>query len=326
MGFAYFTVKKPYFRPTNDATVMKTEQLICLLTFVIISQLTFAQQMPIKLWPDSVPNSKKAPANYVEKTENNRTSMVTDPVLIPYLADKSKANGTAIIICPGGGYSRLAMDIEGVDVAKKFNEIGITAFILKYRLPSDLIMVDKSIGPLQDAQRSLQLVRQRATEFGIDPTRVGIIGFSAGGHLASTAGTHFYNSVIERKDTVSIRPDFMMLLYPVISFGEMAHKGSMHNLLGENPTQEQIDQYSNEKQVKATTPITFIVQAEDDKAVPVQNSLMFYYALLANKIPAEMHIYPKGGHGFGLNNKTTKDRWFDSATNWLDANGLLLKK
>jgi acetyl esterase/lipase len=286
---------------------------------------TSAQPAPIKLWADSVPNSKKAPATYVEKTEKFRTSMVTDPVLLPYFPAKGKANGTAIIICPGGGYSRLAMDIEGDLVAKKFNDIGITAFVLKYRLPSDEIMVDKTIGPLQDAQRAIQLVRQRAAEFGINAGKVGIIGFSAGGHLASTAGTHFFTPVIEKKDTISLRPDFMMLLYPVITFGEMAHKGSMHNLLGANPSQELIDQYSNEKQVKATTPITFIVQAEDDTAVPVQNSLMFYYALLANKIPAEMHIYPHGGHGFGLNNKTTKDQWFDSATNWLDANGLLKK-
>ncbi|MEO6524184.1 MAG: alpha/beta hydrolase [Mucilaginibacter sp.] len=315
---------------------MKYKFLISVLTIVTISQMAKAQVAPIlpplslptnviKLWPDSVPNSKKAPATYAEKTENNRTSMVTDPVLIPYFPEKGKANGTAVVICPGGGYSRLAMDIEGVDVAKKFNAIGITAFILKYRLPSDEIMVDKAIGPLQDAQRSIQLIRQRAAEWNINAAKVGIIGFSAGGHLASTAGTHFYNAVIEKKDTISLRPDFMMLLYPVISFGEMAHKGSMQRLLGDKPIQELIDLYSNEKQVKATTPPTFIVQAEDDKTVPVQNSLMFYYALLANKIPAELHIYPKGGHGFGLNNKTTKDYWFDSATHWLDANGLLTK-
>lgn len=315
---------------------MRYKLLLSILTIATISQMAKAQVKPvvtplppatnaIKLWPDNVPNSKKAPAAYVEKTENNRTSMVTDPVLLPYFPDKAKANGTAVIICPGGGYSRLAMDIEGDAVAKKFNEIGVTAFVLKYRLPSDEIMVDKTIGPLQDAQRSIQLIRQRAAEWKINPAKVGIIGFSAGGHLASTAGTHFYNAVIERKDTISLRPDFMMLLYPVISFGEMAHKGSMQRLLGDKPTQDQIDLYSNEKQVKATTPITFIVQAEDDKTVPVQNSLMFYYALLANKIPSEMHIYPKGGHGFGLNNKTTKDYWFDSATHWLDANGLLSK-
>jgi acetyl esterase/lipase len=304
---------------------MKFTHLFTMAAFMVSSQIAFSQQAPIVLYPNGVPNSKPAPATYVEKIENARASMVTDPTLIPFFPEKDKANGTAVIICPGGGYSRLSMDSEGSAVAKKFNEIGITAFVLKYRLPSDDIMTDKSIGPLQDAQRAIQLIRQRAAEWGINPKKVGIIGFSAGGHLASTAGTHFDKAVIDNKDSISLRPDFMMLLYPVITFGEMAHKGSMHNLLGANPTQDQIDLYSNEKQVKPNTPITFIVQAEDDKTVPVQNSLMFYYALLSNNIQAEMHIYPHGGHGFGLNNKTTKDYWFNSATNWLDANGLLTK-
>jgi acetyl esterase/lipase len=304
---------------------MRHTCLLSLFTLVIFTTMAYAQEKPIKLYPDSVPNSKKAPAKYIEATVANRTSMVTDPVLIPYFPAKEKVNGTAIIICPGGGYSRLAMDIEGDAVAKKFNELGVTAFVLKYRLPSDEIMIDKTIGPLQDAQRSIQILRQRATEWGINPAKVGIIGFSAGGHLASTAGTHYDNPVITNKENISLRPDFMMLLYPVITFGEYAHKGSMQRLLGADTTQKQRDMYSNEKQVRANSPITFIVQAEDDPAVPVQNSLMFYYALLANKIPAELHIYPKGGHGFGLNNKSTKDNWFSSATNWLDANGLLTR-
>jgi acetyl esterase/lipase len=320
------------FNANNFPHFMKLKLIFFISALISLTSMTYAQVPPIftpstgiKLYTDSVPNSIKAPANYVEKTENNRCSMVTDPELIPYFPEKGKANGTAIIICPGGGYARLSMDGEGTEVAKKFNEIGITAFVLKYRLPSDLIMIDKSIGPLQDAQRSIQLVRQRAAEWGINPAKVGIIGFSAGGHLASTAGTHFYTNVLPKKDTTSLRPDFMMLLYPVISFGEFAHKGSKDNLIGTDPKPDMVDLYSNEKQVKATTPITFIVQAEDDKTVPVQNSLMFYYALLANKIPAELHIYPHGGHGFGLHNKTTKDQWFDSATHWLDANGLLTK-
>ena len=302
---------------------MLLRKILPTLVLMIVSELTFSQQQPIKLYLDSVPNSKKAPANYLEDDANNHAKMVTDPELIPYFPAKGKANGTAIIICPGGGYANLSMENEGFSIARKFVETGITAFILKYRLPSDAIMVDKTIGPLQDAQRAIQLIRQRAAEWGINPAKVGMIGFSAGGHLASTAGTHFDNAVISNKDNISLRPDFIMLLYPVISFGEMAHKGSMHKLLGENPSAELLDQYSNEKQVKANSPITFIVQAEDDKTVPVENSLMFYYALLAKKIPAEMHLYPKGGHGFGLNNKTTKDNWFNSATNWLDANGMM---
>jgi len=291
---------------------------------IALSFRMFAQETPIPLYPAGVPNSKPAPATYVEKIANGSGSMVTDPSITPYFPEKGKANGTAIIVCPGGGYLHLSMIKEGADIAKKFNEIGVTAFVLKYRLPSDQIMVDKTIGPLQDAQRAIQLVRQRAAEWGIDPAKVGIIGFSAGGHLASTAGTHFDKVVIDNPNNISVRPDFMMLMYPVITFGDLAHKGSRDNLVGKDATPAMIDLYSNEKQVTANTPITFIVQAEDDKTVPVQNSLMFYEAELKAGVKAEMLIYPNGGHGFGLNNKTTKDQWFNSAANWLDANGLLM--
>jgi dipeptidyl aminopeptidase/acylaminoacyl peptidase len=160
---------------------------------------------------------------------------------------------------------------------------------------------------------------------GINPNRIGIIGFSAGGHLASTALTHFDKVVIANKDNISVRPDFGILLYPVITFGPFAHVGSRENLIGKNPTQAQIDFYSNEKQVTPNTPPTFLVQAEDDDTVPVQNSLMFYDAMVQNKVKGEIHIYQAGGHGYGLDNKTTKDEWFDRLTNWMDANGWLKK-
>ncbi len=290
---------------------------------ILFSISLFAQQTPIALYPNGVPNSKPAPADYVEKIVNGGGSMVTVPTLTPYFPEKGKANGAAIVVCPGGGYVHLSLQKEGEDVAKKFAAIGVTAFVLKYRLPSDLIMVDKTIGPLQDAQRAIQIVRERAAEWGIDPAKVGIIGFSAGGHLASTAGTHFDKVVIDNPKNTSVRPDFMILMYPVITFGDQAHKGSRDNLVGKDAPQAAIDLYSNEKQVTANTPITMLVQAGDDHTVPVQNSLMFYSALLANHVKAEMLIYPGGGHGFGLNNKTTKDQWFDSAANWLDANGML---
>jgi len=291
---------------------------------MLFSLRLFAQDAPsIPLYPNGIPNSKPAPATYVEKIVNGSGSMVTNPTITPYFPEKDKVNGTAIIVCPGGGYVHLSMIKEGADVAKKFAEIGVTAFVLTYRLPSDQIMTDKTIGPLQDAQRAIQLVRERAAEWGIDPAKVGIIGFSAGGHLASTAGTHFEKAVIDNPKNTSLRPDFMILMYPVITFGDLAHKGSRDNLVGKDASQTLIDLYSNEKQVTANTPITMLVQAEDDHTVPVQNSLMFYEALLKNNVKAEMLIYPNGGHGFGLNNKTTKDQWFNSATNWLDSNGLL---
>ncbi|MES2278742.1 MAG: alpha/beta hydrolase [Bacteroidota bacterium] len=293
--------------------------LLPLMLFLSIS--AFAQEKEIKLYPNGVPNSKPAPADYVEDDSNNHAKLVTDPTITPYFPEKGKANGTAVVICPGGGYSGLSMLNEGTSVAKKFAEIGVTAFVLKYRLPSDKIMTDKTIGPLQDAQRAIQMIRERASEWGIDPAKVGIIGFSAGGHLASTAETHFDKVVIDNPKNTSVRPDFALLLYPVITFGDKAHRGSQVNLVGKDAPQNLIDLYSNEKQVTANTPPTFIVQAEDDKTVPVENSLLFYQALLQNKIKAEMHLYQAGGHGFGLNNKTTTDQWFDRCANFLKQNG-----
>jgi acetyl esterase/lipase len=292
---------------------------------LMMTTVAFAQEgKTIDLYSKGVPNSKKVAAGaYIEKTVNTRASKVSVPTLIPFSPEKGKATGTAIIICPGGGYSILSMENEGYAIARKFNEIGVTAFILKYRLPSDSSMVDKTIGPLQDAQRAVQLVRQRAKEWGLNTDKVGIIGFSAGGHLASTAITHFDKAVIDNKDNVNLRPDFAVLMYPVISFGELAHKGSKDNLVGKTPTPEMVDLYSNEKQVTANTPPTFLVHAQDDRTVPVMNSVVFYQAMVKAGVKGELHLYQAGGHGFGLNNKTTKDEWFERCKNWMDANGWL---
>lgn len=283
--------------------------------------LVFAQPKPIKLYPKGIPNSKPAPAGYTEKTVNQTTTMVTEPTLTPYLPEKGKANGTAVIICPGGGYTHLAMGHEGADVAKRFNAIGVTAFVLKYRLPSDAIMINKAIGPLQDAQRAIQIVRENAKQWGIDTAKVGVIGFSAGGHLASTLGTHFNKAVIDNPQHTNLRPDFMLLLYPRIAFVDPEHSASIGTLIGKDAPQPLRDLFSNDKQVTPETPPTFIVQAEDDPTVPVQQSLQLYYALLKNHIKAELHIYQAGGHGFGLNNKTTKDEWFERCVNFLTQNG-----
>jgi acetyl esterase/lipase len=294
---------------------------ILLPLLLLTSVFAFAQEAEIPLYPaGAIPNSKPAPATYVEKIVNGSGSMIITPTITPYLPEKGKATGTAVIICPGGGYVHLSMINEGSSIAKRFASMGITAFVLKYRLPSDEIMVDKTIGPLQDAQRAIQMVRERAAEWGVNPAKVGIIGFSAGGHLASTAGTHFDKVVIDNKNNTSVRPDFMLLLYPVITFGDLAHKGSEYALIGKDAPQTLVDLYSNEKQVTPNTPVTFIVQAEDDHTVPVQNSLMFYDALLKNHVKAEMHIYQAGGHGFGLNNRTTKDDWFERCMNFLAQN------
>jgi acetyl esterase/lipase len=299
--------------------------ILSALVLTVVASVSFAQEKPIPLYPNGVPNSKPAPATYKQKTENGGIALVTQPELTPYLPEKGTANGTAVVVCPGGGYVWLAMEHEGAAIAREFNKIGVTAFVLKYRLPSDQIMADKTIGPLQDAQRAIQMVRQGAAKWGINPNKVGIIGFSAGGHLASTEGTHFDKVVIDNKDNISVRPDFMMLIYPVITFGDKTHMGSKESLIGKTPTPQLVDLYSNEKQVTANTPPTFIVHAEDDDVVPVENALQMYQALLSNKVKTEMHLFQSGGHGFGLKNPKSKQLWFNWAKDWMDANGWLSK-
>ena len=296
--------------------------ITAMLCSVLIAK---AQQEPIPLYPNGVPNSKPTPASYVEKNDKSGgdewVTGVSVPTLTPFIPEKP--NGAAIVIFPGGGYAGLSMAKEGYRVAQAFNKFGVTAFVVKYRLPSDDIMVDKAIGPLQDAQQAVMLVRKNAAKWGLNPQKIGIIGFSAGGHLASTEGTHFDKLVIDDANGTSVRPDFMALLYPVISFGPMAHVGSRENLIGKHPSQELVDLYSNEKQITPNTPTTILVHATDDNVVPVQNSLMFYENLLANKVKAEMHIFEAGGHGFGLNNPTSKDQWIDWVKAWMEQNGII---
>ena len=300
---------------------MKT--ILSAFIFTMATTIAYSQEKPMPLYPKGVPNSKPTPTTYLEKTSGDWITGVSVPTLTAYFPEKGKANGAAIVVCPGGAYAGLANAHEGMAICREFNKIGVTAFLLKYRLPSDEIMVDRSIGPLQDAQMAIYTVRKNAKEWGVNPAKIGIIGFSAGGHLASTEGTHFDKPVIDDKDNISLRPDFMMLIYPVISFGEQAHVGSRENLIGKTPSQAQLDLYSNEKQITANTPPTFLVHAGDDGAVPVQNSLMFYEGLLKNKVKAEMHIFQEGGHGFGMNNSKNKGKWFEWATNWLEENGFL---
>ena len=241
---------------------------------------------------------------------------ISEPTLAIYLPDEKIATGQAVIICPGGGYEMESYRLEGTVIAEAFLKKGIAAFILKYRLPSDSIMIDKSIGPLQDAQQAIKTVRMRASEWKINPAKIGIMGFSAGGHLASTAGTHFDKSYIPNDEKVSLRPDFMILIYPVISMtDELTHKGSRNALLGKTPTKELIDLFSNEKHVSANTPPTWLTHTGDDNVVTVENSIRFYEELVRNKVPAEMHLYPKGNHGFVLFQPT--DEWMQPLFNWI---------
>lgn len=296
-----------------------------LVAAAISLTLTAMSQTIVPLY-DQIPNSK--PLRDRESTAVTdgilRISKVSVPTLTVYKPAKPSDRKTAVIICPGGGYAILAASHEGSDVARVFNDWGITAFVLKYRLPDDSIMVDKSIGPLQDAQRALQLVREHAAEWGVDPGRIGIMGFSAGGHLASTASTHFNTAYIDNPKNISLRPDFSILVYPVISFADsLVHLGSRNNLLGKTPSAAQITAFSNERQVTEQTPPAFLVHAADDGGVKVENSLYYYQALLRKKVMSELHVYPHGGHGFGLHNKTTPDNWIERLQHWLQASGWL---
>lgn len=289
---------------------------------IIISNAVFAQtvtEMP--LYGGAIPNAKQSAVKEQIGFVNGavRIASVITPTLTKFAP--VKANGVSVIICPGGGYGRLAIDHEGVEVAKAFNQIGVTAFVLKYRLPNDSIMIDKTTGPLQDAQEAIRTIRNQAAPWGLNPAKIGIMGFSAGGHLAASAATHF-NLIADAlsQDPTSVRPDFVILIYPVISFDDsITHKGSKTNLLGKNATVEQTKLFSNELQVTKNSPPAFLVHAGDDGAVPVENSIRYYQACIKNKVPAEMHIYPKGGHGFGLNNKTTTDKWFERLINWMNS-------
>jgi len=300
------------------------KRIITLITPILIAMIVTAQET-IPLYKNEIPNSKKTKNE--EFTENGQEGFIiihkiSLPTISIYLPPKEKATGAAVIIYPGGGYWIVAAGHEGYDVAKKFNEIGVAAFVVKYRIPDSATMINKEIGPLQDAQRAIQLVRENAAEWGIDKNKIGIMGFSAGGHLAATAGTHFSKSYIDNPKNTSLRPDFLILCYPVISFTDsIGHIGSRDQLLGKNPSQEKIKEYSNELQVTNETPRTFLMHAKDDDGVKVENSLLFAKALSQHRINNERYLYNKGGHGFGLNNPTSKVQWMDKVQAWMQKNG-----
>jgi acetyl esterase/lipase len=288
----------------------------------------FGQSKVIKVWDGEVPGAIYN-SNYHQVVDSSdnwiKMRFVTEPTLDMYPAPVEKATGTAVIVCPGGGYSALAIAHEGVEVSHWLNNLGITAFVLKYRLPNDAIMVDKSVGPMQDGQKAIRLVRQHAKEWGIDPGKIGIMGFSAGGHLASTLSTHFKEKVYEPVEATSARPDFSLLIYPVISMEEgTTHMGSRVNLLGANPSSDRVKYFSNEQQVTSETPPTFLIHSLDDGAVPVQNSIGYALASQQHHVPCELHIYQSGGHGYGLGRtKNTESSWSDACRKWLEARGFL---
>ncbi|MCC4211229.1 alpha/beta hydrolase [Leeuwenhoekiella parthenopeia] len=292
---------------------------------ILFAQTGFGQQKEFPIYEGSVPNSKENDFKEIKGNwggDHFYFGNVTKPTLTAFIPDSEIATGTAVIICPGGGYRVVAVDHEGYTVARAFQNIGVAAFVLKYRTPSEKTMHKPAIGPLQDVQRTFQILGEKAREWNIDTSRTGIMGFSAGGHLAASAATHYDKNYLEDSDEVILKPAFMILGYPVISFSEgLTHMGSRNNLLGENPSQDLIDSFSNELLVTPQTPVAFIFHSGNDKTVKVENSIKFYEALNKNGVNSQLLIYPEGGHGYGLDNPSTPSKWFVECKNWMIANG-----
>jgi acetyl esterase/lipase len=274
-----------------------------------------------RLYGDAaIPNSKPTPD---EETGADKgwIQKVSQPYIQVYLPAKVKATGTSVVIFPGGAYWGLTFDFEGVQQANYFVDHGIAAFVVKYRIPNDLWMVDKSLGALQDAQQAMRFARQHASEWNLDSNRIGAVGFSAGGHLASTLATRFDMLHIENPEKINLRPDFLVLVYPVISMdSNVTHLDSRKALLGEKPSKERINFFSNELHVNATTPPTLLLHAVDDKLVDVKNSILFLEALKKANVPVEARLFEKGDHGFFL---ISRDRWQGAIMEWLTSNGWL---
>lgn len=246
---------------------------------------------------------------------------INNPTLTAYFPDADKATGTSVIICPGGGYFGLAIDKEGILVAQRLAQQGVAAFVLKYRMPSPTTMENPAYGPLQDAQQALQVVHDNADKWHLNQDKIGIMGFSAGGHLAASAAVHYKQPVYEGLNKQAIKPAFQILIYPVISMQkEVTHEGSRELLLGEAPTKNAVTYFSNELQVNVNTPQAFIVHANDDKAVPVANAILYTQALNKSRVPVQLMLLPDGGHGFGMNN--TVD-WFSAMLQWMHHRQLL---
>lgn len=270
----------------------------------------------INLFPGGVPGARSSGVK--ETSVNGVFRGVTTPTLEFFKAENP--NGTAVIIVPGGGYGVIVYQGEGINIARELNQKGISAFVLKYRLPDDQIMTDKKIGPLQDAQKAIKYVRDNADKWGIDVHKIGIMGFSAGGHLASSAATHFKKSYIENSSNTSLRPDFQILVYPVINLGDsLMHKGSRDNLLGKNASKEDVLLFSNDLQITPDSPPAYLTHAADDKVVDVDNSISYFEKLRRQKVDVEMHIYPKGDHGFIFKHKG----WMEPLFDWLKRNNLV---
>jgi acetyl esterase/lipase len=279
---------------------------------------------PAPLYDGAIPNSRPAPdaETHEQVLGMELIRSVSRPTYTVYLPASSRASGAAVIIFPGGGYVTLSWSWEGTRIAEALQDRGIAAILVKYRLPSDETMIDKSIGPLQDAQQALRQVRHNAKAWGVDAAKVGVMGFSAGGHLASMAGTNFNTALVPNPDALSVRPDFMILVYAAISVTEAqeSDKGAFKALLGPDPSASQIRRFSSELQVTAGAPPTLLLAAENDSLVDVDQSIHFYEALRHNGVPAELVLFPQGQHGFF---QMSRDEWMAPMWAWLVKNGWL---
>jgi acetyl esterase/lipase len=271
----------------------------------------------------AIPNAKPGP-DQETGADKGWIQKVSHPAIQVYLPAKLKATGASVLIIPGGGYAGLTFEYEGVQQAQYFIDHGIAAFVLKYRLPSDQTMTDKSIGPLQDAQQGLRFIRLHAKDWNLDPARVGVIGYSAGGHVASTLATHFDRSTVPNPEQVSLRPDFEILVYPVISMdAKITHMDSRKALLGPSPSSALVAEFSNELHVTRDTPPTLILHAVDDQLVDVDNSIVFIEALRHAGVAVDARLFAKGQHGFFM---MPRDRWQNAIMDWLTTNGWLFAR
>jgi acetyl esterase/lipase len=294
-----------------------------MMFLVLCVNVLNAQYKP--LYEGGIPNYTQSENKESESVGGGilRISKVSIPAYNFFKSTAASSAAPCVIICPGGGYSILAAGHEGTDVAKFFNSIGVHALVLKYRIPSDEHQVERKIAPLQDAQRAIYLVRKHATDWGVDPSRVGIMGFSAGGHLASSLATHYDDRKIEGDKTISFRPDFQILIYPVISFSKISHGGSRNNLLGKDTTVENINYFSNELHINKKSPPAFMVHAKDDGVVSIKNPIQYHERLISNGVESSLLIYEEGGHGFGLENHTSDKKWTDALKQWMIKIGVL---
>ncbi|HEY4787138.1 MAG TPA: alpha/beta hydrolase [Bacteroidales bacterium] len=294
--------------------------IICFFSLILLGGFNrMTAQEFIPLWPDGkMPDSKGL--TLTDSISGERYWRVGTPGMFAFFPSKEENNGTSVIICPGGGYHHYAYIISGTQIARWFTTMGINAFVLISRLPTSPDLIDRSVAPLQDAQRAIRIIRTNAIKWHLKTDKTGIMGFSAGGHVASSLGTHTedVSGIDDSLDRVSFRPDFMLLVSPVITMGEYAHAGSKNNLLGKLPPKELIEKYSSELRVTDKTPPAFIVVAGNDKTVNPQNSLMFYEALRAKNISASLHVFPSGGHSIGLlNNPGSTALWKELCKTWL---------